>query len=1241
MRHTAIKTTPMRQRLLDCARAAVFACFATLLSLPASAGITMPPDPLTSGSRIPPNILFILDDSGSMAFHYMPDTVPSLNNIGDSSARLKAYTRNTIYYNPAISYQPWINAAGSLLTGGTSYNAVYGDFNKASGNTIDLGNSSSCQYYNQNDSSDDSARNTQVCGGVQTFYVPKNPASTNASYLADGLNYYRYQILSGGSNIVRSEYGTVVVTSPTTAPGFPQTVSANSGGMQDINPAINIPAGATNLTVTLSGGTKSSGSGADLYVKLGSRPTTSVRDCRSNNSNNNESCSFSNPAAGAWYVGVNRASNYSNVTLTATYTVTNSCTGATSGTEWTNCTSVTPTGRTLANELTNYATWFSYHRTRIKVAKAGASLAFAGLQNEVRVGFRTIWGRTGFDIPVQQNQGLFANVGAITTRSNWYSALQGSIGYNGTPLLPALQRAGEYFRDASQTGPYGPESGTDQYACRQNFTILTTDGFWNSTSGFTSIGNADGTGGTAILRPNGTSYTYAAAAPYQDTISDTLADVAMYYWKNDLRPGTGGLANIVPTSAANPAFWQHMVTFGISIGLKGTLDQGSVESVVSGGGPRKGGVAVSWPDPTDTEDEERIDDLLHAAVNGHGTFVAASNPTEFASGLQAALAAITERTASFSNISTNSTQLDTGTRVFKANYVSGSWIGELSAYPISGTPKTISATASWNASAGIPNYSVRKVYTFNDANNGGTPFPTTNQINALARVSPAVPVVTGLDNAAYIKGDRSREKQNGGTLRNRTQVLGDIVSSSPAYSQDTNTVYVGANDGMLHAFNGANGAELFAYVPGGINVGELGSLSRPDYAHRFFVDGPVVVSTREQTPNQNILVGGLGKGGKGIYALDVTSPGSFVAANVKWEKNSVNAGRNMGLVQGTPIIAKLNNGDTAVIVGNGVNSTDEKAVLFVYNLDTGALLAELNTGAGSVLAPNGLSAPDGLDVDSDGKLDYVYAGDMLGNVWKFDLSSDTPSNWSAGGTPLFIASKPGFPAAVPQPITAGVTLARDPDTFKLWVFFGTGRFMTTGDPTNPAVQSLYGVIDDESGVTVPLTDLQLREFRVAGIDAATSFPVRGFEPTSTLDITKKGWYVDLKDPPYPGGTDVGERIVSDVQVNGNVLVVSSIIPQPDACQSDGRGYINALDAFTGTSVRQGYFDLNRDGNFGETVGSGIDEVAIGSANAGVGLITQALFLRGVLGIHGSDDDREFDIRQRTAARVSWREIVKD
>ncbi|WP_449447867.1 PilC/PilY family type IV pilus protein [Thermomonas brevis] len=1191
------------------------ACLATLLALPVSAGITIPDEPLTTGNKVAPNILFILDDSGSMEWRNMNNQDiskitgsgnfsdgPDANGIttgtgkdsessGSSAMYEQSYVTNTLYYNPSVTYQPWMGAGGNRLTGGSDYSSAYSSPNYVSGD----GNGSA-----------GGSRN--LSGNVQTFYVPKDVDSSDVTYLSTVDNYYRYQIMTGaGGDILRGVYGKVVATN-TAAPGFPLANRSQTTGNW-LRYTVSVPAGVTVFTVSISGGSGD----ADLYVRKGADPTGSAYDCRPYLNGNNETCTFNSPGSGTYNIGVNAYSNFSGLTISATLTTTNSCDGDSNGSwGWIDCVSATPNGRSVADEKSNFATWYSYHRTRIKAAKAGAAEAFRPLGNKVRVGYRSLHenGSSNFNIPVGDgNDGRFVdNVSpATTSRTTWYRRLFAASANSGTPLRSVLEQAGEYFRGTSSSGPYGPESGADQYSCRQNFTILTTDGYWNETG--SSAGNADNTSGSVITGPKGATYQYAPAAPFKDGYSNTLADVAMYYWKTDLRT----LTNNVPTTDANPAFWQHMVTFGISIGLKTTKGWTSVEDVPA---------SPSWPEPG-SDKATNIDDLLHSAVNGHGQFVAASSPSAFTSGLAKALAAIAQRTSSFSNVATNAASIKTGGKVFNASYVSGLWTGAVKAWTLDSNNEP--STLAWAAS--IPAVSSRHVFTFNGTS--GANFPTASQQTALVRTGGPVDYpVTGAENAAYIKGDSSKEERNGGLLRNRaTTVLGDIVNSSPAYVSDTNTLYVGANDGMLHAFDADTGVEQFAYVPGLVNLGDLGQISRGDYTHKWFVDGPIVVTSRKLTTNKNYLVGGMGRGGKGLYGLDVTNPSTFGTGNVTWELGGSNA--NMGLVTGRPILARVGGGSVAAIVGNGVNSTNNRAVLFVVNAATGAIIREIDTGAGDAANPNGLSAPTGI-LGRDGRtLAYAYAGDRLGNIWKFDMSSASPASWSV--SKMFTARSADGTGAV-QSITGGVTVATDPRTYKRWVFFGTGSYMTAteADDKTPGTQGMYGIMD--TGTTLTYAQLKKRSIINTGA-SQDGYPVRTFEAKSDLAITYKGWYLDL-----PGK---GERIVQDAQLVSNILVTASMIPEGDACEASGSGYINALDAFTGTSAGKSFFDLDNDGDTGD---QSVGGVPVGSVNFGVGMPTLPIFLDGKLivgGTNAGEKPRPGGIKGKEWGRVSWREIRKD
>ncbi len=1093
MNNTSRKAVTVRTARMS-RLAPLLACIFTVLGLPVHAAVSLPDTPMQTNNGVPPNIWFILDDSGSMAWRYMYNpsvaslrrnggatvvSVPTGNNTGSDSnygsntTNLLAmydqtYVTNGIYYNPSTTYRGWQRADGTFMAD-TAYNSVL------TSNTLVDANIGS------------------LAGAVQTFYVPL----TTISDFTDVAQYVRYTFETDGT----------------------------------------------------------------------------ARRC-------------------TWNTITNQFAVCANVISFA----------------WPG-----PVVRTIAQEKQNFANWHSYHRTRSKLAKAGASYAFNdptifNADNEYRVGYTTIWQRSEFRIPVGTNNGLFTGA----NRTTWFDRLFNATANSNTPLIPALTRAGAYFEESGTGGPWGPQATASQFECRQNFSILTTDGFWNN--GATAVGNSDNTNGTAITRPDGAPYTYTAARPFQDTWTNTLADVAMHYWKRDLRTD---LTNSVPASASNPAFWQHMVTFGISIGLRGTLDpKVDLPALTSG--------VKTWPNPMDNEDLDRIDDLFHASVNGRGAFVSAGNPEEFADGLGNALRAISARRGSGSNATVTGTSTSAGTKVFQAKYFSSKWYGELQAFPVSATGVD-TANPLWTAS--IPALGARTIYTHNGT--AGTTFPTIAQTTALT------PLV-----ADYIRGDRTQEPQFNplGLLRDRNTLLGDIVNSSPTFVKTSSTVdsvYVGANDGMLHAFNATNGVERFAYVPRGIDLAKLKEYSEPNYGHRFFVDGPIVTSTNRELPNRTILVGTLGRGGKGLYALDVTDPTTFGPSKVLWDKSG-NVDTDLGQVLGKPLIAKLNDGSTAVIVPNGLNSTgadpvleDSESVLMIYNLETGVEIARIKTG---VIGNNGLSSPRGWDEDGNGTIDTVYAGDLRGNLWKFNLSSTSSGAWNVANNRALYAPSAGMP----QPVTGGITIAVDPTTDKRWVFFGTGRLLSTTDIVDTSRQTWYGVIDDPVA-TSSVNRAGMTARNIAIFDAATKN--RAFEPNSALPVNSKGWYIDLDLP--PSNTLEGERMVGEQQVIKNALIAASIILSTSNPCLPGRGYINAIDAFTGTSLKTGLFDANRDGTFGnDTLGAG--NTAVGSIDLGVGMVTDPALLDKLLVAGGSLATLASTPLDPAlyGGRISWREIIR-
>jgi type IV pilus assembly protein PilY1 len=471
-------------------------------------------------------------------------------------------------------------------------------------------------------------------------------------------------------------------------------------------------------------------------------------------------------------------------------------------------------------------------------------------------------------------------------------------------------------------------------------------------------------------------------------------------------------------------------------------------------------------------------------------------------------------------------------------------------------------------------------------------------------------------------------------------VLGDIVHSSPFYVKETNTVYIGANDGMLHAFNAVTGQELFAYIPSAM-MPKLKNLSSPSYTHDYFVDGDIAVSSQSDTGGKNYLVATLGRGGKGLFGLDVTTPDSFDASHVKWEcfatggtVSACNGDNDLGYMLGRPVIAKMNDGNWAVIVGNGYNSSSGKAVLYIFKLDDGTLLQKIDTG---VAGDNGLASPGVFDSNGDGKIDFIYAGDLKGNVWEFDVSSSSPSAWGLafGGAPLFVAKDP---SNNPQPITAQITVAvndvvGDSNYGKRYIFFGTGSYFRSGDPSDTQLQSWYGLID-EGGQITSRSQLKQRSIVEEGVfDGKT---VRVFSEATVDDMAgKKGWYLDFTTHP-------GERIVTTSKLYRLVkptLIASSIIPVVDPCVPGGNGFINAIDPFSGARVSVPIFDVNNNGDFTDDKLNGN---YIGGFDPNVGMPSEPRLVGDRLAVGGSSGNVtsvKVNYGTKRTGRISWREII--
>jgi type IV pilus assembly protein PilY1 len=573
--------------------------------------------------------------------------------------------------------------------------------------------------------------------------------------------------------------------------------------------------------------------------------------------------------------------------------------------------------------------------------------------------------------------------------------------------------------------------------------------------------------------------------------------------------------------------------------------------------------------------------------------------------LENAFNSIKEGATSSGNIdvSSNTFGAATDTLAFSTTYNPVDWSGELRAIkltPVSNDNLNGADTEIWKISGNIESAGSRKIFTrsntaASDITSSGKAFQWANLNTSQQTALTDGGTLTGTDVVDYIRGNASKEIAQGGHLRDRTRSnsglspLGDSPNNSPYYVKDTHTVFLGANDGMLHAFNAANGSEQFAYIPSAL-IPKLPKLTHPDYAHEYYVDGEIAITTQAQAGG-NYLVGTLGRGGKGIYGLNVTTPNTFAAADATWELNGATLPTqctganlnfdNMGLVLGKPVLATLNDGKVYALVGNGYNSCYDKAALYIVDVKTGTVAKRFDLGT---TGNNGLSTPATLDLDSNGTADIVYAGDLQGQLWRFDLRSASPVDWSVnfGGTnkPMFIAKNPGGTA---QPITAQPTIAINDTTTppQIFVIFGTGRYVNTADKSDQQIQSWYGLID-EGSATLARSELVERKFNASGsglLPDGTATALRSVEQQTNLsDMTgKRGWYID-----FNLAGDKGERVISSALVintpQGTVIEIPSIIPiDNDPCAAGGRGYINFVTAFTGARVEFAFMDINGDG----------------------------------------------------------------
>lgn len=1099
--------------------------------------------PLILGQTVAPNIYFVLDDSGSMHMEFMPANpittepmgvkYPGMYNYpatpddiyaeGDSGNKypsvayttfdndaVNAYMRysgtNKIYYNPAVTYDPWVKADGSSMLAADPAAAYWNPSKLAQGDTPDT-------YDLTTKTTDvDAIWVLQGSNSQEPIDVDCDKANDDDSCEAYTQSFWPmvYWIYQGPESAL---------------------IDDSDDSEWDI----------TNYVKVELRGPKGAENAVAITTPQDNDPDTPVDPSH---------IKTGKTMADVWAL-----------------------TGYPANLE-----------RSYDDAVQNFANWFQYYRSRNLFAKGGIGRAFANQGKGVRVGFGAI-------NPLDSGANMELKVTKFDTagRQQFYETVYAfDNDRNNTPLRTALDELGERIHTKDYMWYDTPGvAGSGMAACRQSFVVFTTDGYWNGGAP-DGIGDEDG-----------------------DGHSDTLADVAYYYWKNDLRDDLTDK--------------QHMITFTVGLGVFGTLDEAQRQDAMSDP------TSFSWPDPSDG-DKEKIDDLFHAAVNGHGKYFSASNPEEFTNALAQSLEAIDELTGSSASASTNTgLAVPAETYIYKPVYNTGDWTGNLVAYQFDKADLSLDKTINAKDRLEQQNWDKRTIITgkvIKNASNSrefkqGVGF-IWSEISQYQQNFLDKGDTLGQKRLKYLRGNTTWDGAtllDGGTpgdtsddtiFRDRVAILGDIVHSTPVYisapgallrmpgyatfrddhANRRAVIYVGANDGMLHAFDAETLEEKLAYIPAGVYE-NLHKLTKKDYKHQYFVDGTPAVADAyfgSDSSWHTVLVGTTAAGGKSVFALDITNPDNFkedkASAVVLWEINpkwdTNNDYDDLGYTFSRPSIVKMNNDQWVAIFGNGYDSTSGNAVLYIVDIEDGSLIKSFVVDDSGT--DNGLSTPVAVDLNNDHVADRIYAGDLHGDLWAFDVSSDTVSSWKVAFTD---AGKPAplFDGDADHPITVRPAVVRNPEGGQV-VLFGTGQFFETDDdqvdPNAEPIQSFYGIWDSSAiPTTGKVTRNNLVEQNITQITRGTApdevkLRLMTDNPVVYSSITL-GWYIDFN---VPKPVHNGERVVRDPLLRPNKLIFTTVIPSENPCAGGGTGWLMEVDPLTGGRLSFSAFDLNGNGSFG-------------------------------------------------------------
>jgi type IV pilus assembly protein PilY1 len=1152
--------------------------------------LNMAQSPLSLGNLPPPNILLLLDDSGSMDWditttkHWRYCNYQSMPGVSCSTSAVINGGFYMPYNNSFREYQYVYNNADNLYSECGSYGTLTGSCPPQVNDWRIFSSDLNVVWYNPNKTylpwNGPCLSNDALCPAASFSSARSNPVQNSSGYNnTRNLSSFVYEIWKNDHGFSGSYPTTTTSTIISDA-----SASTDSGVVDLWDSHITITVNSHDIIVS---------STTYLPTAASVNPTTIVQAILSDTN-------------ACYDILGDKDSALAIFTNNSSYTATdgNHC-------------------RTLEQTRQNVANWYEFHRKRSQISRH-AITSIITQYPFMRYGLRFLNNNTMVIMPPAGTTDFTAQNTSLL--STLYTVPWGAYG---TPSRSGLKKVGQYY-----AGQLSGTSSPITAACQQNFTFFFTDGHWSDESFW--FGNKD-----------------------SDPYSHTLADVARHYYTTNIAPAfTPGLVPTNAwDNNANPHMVTYTMGFGLTgnliAGMDGWPTPLLTESSHWGGNPfdsEASRVDDLWHTAFNSKG-------LYFNANSEteilsGISLALSNISARAN---SSLSSVAQNT---SILQTNTAiyQALFDSRYWSGSLLSYgiSATGLLNNAPNWNANCVLSGGNCLNpAQTGLPGLSAshRVILTSDWAHNGsaGIPFRWPNDYTTLKDTDGLLPpsilsllqyapyaatTAIGTEIASnqlygsqvinYLRGDRSLEQgQVNGTFRLRQDgVLGDIIHSAPLYvgaphriypdslesspyslfkhSQSTrlSIIYTGAGDGMLHGFEAISGVEKLAYIPAASALfANLPSLSLPSYSHHYFVDGESTegdVFINGQW--KSILIGSLGAGGKGIYALDITDPSQFSESNahnlVLWEFTDKDDA-DLGYTFSKASITKMANGQWAAIFGNGYNNSSGQAALYILFIEEGVNDAwslgntyiKIPVGGSAPTELNGLSTPYVVDTNKDFVSDYIYAGDLYGRIWKFDVRSNSPAAWNVATanytTPFFQASQTTFGD---QAITTSPIVGPHYNGLShgLMIYFGTGKYLeiTDNDTTNTATQTFYALWDKLDG-TVPQANTLLNQSILQENTFTFNVPYGGTSTVTARESSRTpidftvhdGWKIDLTVPVLGSR---GERVNARPLLRNNHIIFTTLIPSSATCIAGGDSWLMELDAFSGAGLQKSPFDFNKD-----------------------------------------------------------------